>query len=198
MSIPSRSALWSETHDTVRTMSAVRLSPTSYVVLGMIALRGPSTSYDLKRAVSHSVGYFWQFPHAQLYDEPMRLANAGLLDLASEESGRRRKVYSITTAGLAELRAWLGKPAGQAFELRNIAELKLFFSELGSSGDVHDLAAEQVELHIRRLADYEQMRERFQDRPDLAQRMIPLQLGVALEQTALEFWQGLLESPGPT
>jgi DNA-binding PadR family transcriptional regulator len=176
-------------------MSAVRLSPTSYVVLGMIALRGPSTSYDLKRAVSHSVGYFWQFPHAQLYDEPVRLANAGLLHLDSEDSGRRRKVYSITAAGLAALRVWLGEPAGQAFELRNIAELKLFFSELGSSTDVPDLAAEQVELHQRRLAEYEQIRERFGDSPELATRMIPLQLGLALERTALEFWQGLLDNP---
>jgi PadR family transcriptional regulator, regulatory protein AphA len=161
----------------------------------MIALRGPSTSYDLKRAVTHSVGHFWQFPHAQLYDEPARLAKAGLLDLESEDSGRRRKIYSITPAGLSELRAWLSQPAGQAFELRNIAELKLFFSELGSSGDVKDLAAEQIELHVRRLAEYEQMRAKFSDRPEVAQRMIPLRLGVALERTALEFWQGLLDDP---
>ena len=57
----------------------MRLSTTSYLVLGMIALRGPSTPYDLKRAVSRSVGYFWHFPHAQLYSEPDRLADAGLL-----------------------------------------------------------------------------------------------------------------------
>jgi PadR family transcriptional regulator AphA len=162
----------------VRTISTVRLSPTSYVVPGMIALRGPSTSYDLKRAVSHSVGYFWQFPHAQLYDETVRLANAGLLDLESEDSGRPRKVYSITLAGLAELRTWLGEPAGQAFELRSIAELKLFFSELGSSGDVTDLAAEQVELHTRRLAEYEQMRARFTDRPRAADDPAPTRSGL--------------------
>jgi PadR family transcriptional regulator, regulatory protein AphA len=174
-------------------MSTVRLSPTSYVVLGMIALRGPSTPYALKRAVSHSVGHFWQFPHTQLYDEPVRLTDAGLLNVDSEVSGRRRKIYSITPAGLDEVRSWLGKPAGQAFEIRNIAELKLFFSELGSSGDVKDLAAEQVGLHVRRLAEYEQMQARFSDRADLAQRMIPLDLGVALERTALEFWQGVLE-----
>ena len=173
-------------------MSTVRLSTTSYVVLGMVALRGPSTPYDLKRAVGHSVGYFWQFPHAQLYDEPARLTQAGLLDLESEESGRRRKVYSITEAGRAALRSWLAQPTGQVFELRDIAELKLFFSELGTTADVANLAAEQVGLHVRRLAQYEDMRARFGGRSDMAQRMVPLELGLALERTALEFWQRLL------
>mgnify|MGYP001027913657 CR=1 FL=1 len=57
-------------------MSTDRLSITSYVVLGLIAMRGPSTSYDLKRAINHSVGFFWPFPHAQLYSEPKRLSQA--------------------------------------------------------------------------------------------------------------------------
>jgi len=50
-------------------------------------LRGPSTPYDLKRFVQLSVGNFWPFPHTQLYAEPARLAEAGLL----EETGRRRR-----------------------------------------------------------------------------------------------------------
>jgi DNA-binding PadR family transcriptional regulator len=158
----------------------------------MVALRGPSTSYDLKRAVGHSVGYFWQFPHAQLYDEPARLAEAGLLDVECEADGRRRKVYSITTAGREALRDWLRQPAGEAFQLRNIAELKLFFSELGDPEDVKSLASEQISLHEKRLAEYEGMNDRFATRTDVAQRMIPLQLGLELERTALRFWRRLL------
>ena len=50
----------------------IRLGPTSYLVLGMVAVRGPSTPYELKRAVARSVGYFWPFPHAQFYAEPAR------------------------------------------------------------------------------------------------------------------------------
>src|SRR5258708_11019329 len=50
----------------VPTAAAVRLSPTSYLVLGLIGLRGASTPYDLKRAVSRTVSYFWPFPHAAL------------------------------------------------------------------------------------------------------------------------------------
>jgi PadR family transcriptional regulator, regulatory protein AphA len=60
--------------------SAIRLGPVSYLVLGIIAMRGPTTPYDLKRFVQLSIGHFWPFPHTQLYAEPARLAEAGLLE----------------------------------------------------------------------------------------------------------------------
>ena len=80
-------------------MSTVRLGPTSYVVLGSIAVRGPSTSYDLKRFVELTLGHFWSFPHSQLYAEPDRLARGGLLTEEREQGGRRRRTYAITPDG---------------------------------------------------------------------------------------------------
>ena len=77
-------------------MPELRLTTTSYVVLGMIALHGHCTPYGLKRAVGESVGLFWHFPHAQLYAEPDRLADLGLLARSVEDGGRRRKTYSLT------------------------------------------------------------------------------------------------------
>jgi PadR family transcriptional regulator, regulatory protein AphA len=178
-------------------MSKPRLSTTSYVVLGMIALRGPSTSYDLKRAVGNSVGYFWQFPHAQLYDEPARLAVAGLLTVEVETEGRRRRSYDITDAGRTAVRAWLAEPTGEVFQIRNAAELKLFFGELGEAGDITALAAEQVQLHSARLEEFEHILKRFAGLTRYEQRLVPLELGIALEHTALEFWRGRTAESGP-
>ena len=76
----------------------VRLGPVSYLTLGIVAMDGASTPYDLKRFVQGSVGHFWPFPHTQLYQEPKRLAEAGLLEEKREDSGRRRRHYSITTS----------------------------------------------------------------------------------------------------
>lgn len=174
-------------------MSTARLSTTSYVVLGMIALRGPSTSYDLKRAVGHSVGYFWHFPHAQLYSEPKRLARHGLLEVDEEGDGRRRKTYSITDDGRKAVRDWLAQPTDQHFELRDVAEIKLFFNELADPEDVARLARDQVAQHEERIAEYEAMQERFGNNPDVAQRMITLQLGLEMEHAALRFWRHLAE-----
>jgi PadR family transcriptional regulator, regulatory protein AphA len=177
-------------------MSTGRLSTTSYVVLGMIGLRGRSTPYDLKRAVGHSVGYFWSFPHAQLYSEPQRLERMGLLELETEESGRRRKIYSLTEAGRRALREWLSSPTNEHFEMRDVAELKLFFNELGDPANVGILAREQIKQHEQRIGVYHEMRERFGDDPNVARRMITLRLGLEMEHAALRFWKSVAEEHG--
>jgi PadR family transcriptional regulator AphA len=175
---------------------ADRLSPTSYVVLGTIALRGPSTSYDLKRAVGRSIGYFWHFPHAQLYSEPQRLAELGLLEAETEPDGRRRRTYRLTEEGRKELRAWLAEPTPEHFQMRDIAELKLFFNEVGDPGDVARLAREQVAAHRERIAVYEDMQARYADLDAVAKRMITLRLGLEMEHAALRFWSALLDEVG--
>jgi DNA-binding PadR family transcriptional regulator len=161
----------------------------------MVALRGPTTPYELKRAVARSVGYFWRFPHTQLYDEPGRLAKSGLLREEQEKGGRRRRTYTISSAGLEALRAWLSEPTSEHFQLRDIAELKLFFSELIEVDRIEALAHEQVRIHEERLALYEATQQRYRDRPALANRMIPLDLGLAFERVALAFWKQIANSP---
>lgn len=182
-----------ETYGILSGMSRMRLSTTSYVVLGMIALRGPSTSYDLKRAIGRSVGYFWTFPHAQLYSEPKRLQEAGLLDLDEESHGRRRKLYTITDAGREALRQWLSEPVDAHFELRDVAEIKLFFNELAEPDDVLRLAEGQIAQHERRIAVYEDMQHRYSDISGVSSRMVTLQLGLGMERAALTFWRDVAE-----
>ena len=171
------------------------LTVTSYLVLGMIRLRGPSTSYELKRAVGRSVGYFWPFPHAQLYREPAHLVEAGLLEEKQEIQGRRRRVYKITPAGEEALHKWLKEPVHKMLELRDLAQLKLFFSEVMTTEDLVALARNQEALHRVRLAEYEQIAAHNRDRPGFARRMAPLSLGLALERDEIQFWSSIAECP---
>lgn len=159
-------------------------------------MRGPSTSYDLKRAVNNSVGYFWPFPHAQLYSEPKRLVELGLLEVQREENGRRRQTYAAKQAGLEALQSWLAEPTEEQLQVRDVAELKLFFAEFASPGDIVSLAGEQIEQHRERISVYEDMQERFRDRGDIADRMVPLRLGLAMEYAALDFWETLQKERG--
>ena len=78
-------------------MQEIRLTPTSYIVLGLLARR-ERTPYELKTSVAEGVGNMWSLQHTQLYAEPERLAAAGYLTVTQEETGRRRKVYRITVA----------------------------------------------------------------------------------------------------
>jgi len=171
------------------------LTVTSYLVLGMIRLRGPSTSYEIKRAVGRSVGYFWPFPHAQLYREPAHLVKAGLLEEQQENGGRRRRMYRITPAGEEVLHQWLREPVHKMLELRDLAQLKLFFSEMMTTEELVALARNQEALHRARLAEYEQIAVRYRDRPELARRMAPLTVGLMLERDQIQFWSTIAEYP---
>jgi PadR family transcriptional regulator AphA len=168
--------------------SDIRLGPVSYLVLGVTALRGPSTPYDLKRFVQLSIGHFWPFPHTQLYAEPERLAAAGLLTETREESGRRRRHYEITDAGRERLEDWLAEPVTSASEVRDLGLMKLFFSELTGREEMERLAAEQAAAHRGKAAIYEAIRDRYRDRPELAHRLLSLELGIRLSDAAAGFW----------
>jgi DNA-binding PadR family transcriptional regulator len=175
--------------------ASIRLSPTSYLILGLISYRGPSTPYQLKRAVSRSVGYFWPFPHTQLYEEPDRLARAGLLVEEREEGGRRRRVYAITQAGRAALAAWLREPTTEVLEVRDLAELKLFFSEFMSTDDLVAMAREQVRRYDQRLAEYAAIVARYAERPELGRRMASLDLGIRVTRAVHAYWQEIAANP---
>jgi len=157
--------------------------------LGITALRGPSTPYDLKRFVQLSIGHFWPFPHTQLYAEPERLAGAGLLAETREEGGRRRRYYAITDAGRERLDEWLAEPVTSPTEIRDLGLLKLFFGELAGKDEIVALAGEQAAAHRAKLAIYEGIHERFADRPDLAIRLLSLELGTRLARAAESFWE---------
>ena len=171
----------------------VRLGPVSYLVLGTIAMLGPSTPYDLKRFVQRGVANFWPFPHTQLYAEPKRLAAAGLLEETREESGRRRRHYAITDAGRRRVSEWLSEPVATHTEIRDLGLLKLFFAELAQPQAVLALAHEQATSQRAQLAYFEAILERYSDRPELAPRVLPAELGVRVSRAAAEFWEDVVE-----
>jgi DNA-binding PadR family transcriptional regulator len=176
-------------------MSSSSLNPISYVVLGIVASRGPSTSYEMKKLVQTSISFFWTFPHAQLYREPQRLVQLGLLEEEQYEGGRRRRVFTLTEAGRAALDEWLAAPGPFAVEIRDLALLKLFFGRLARDGSIVELAAEQLAGHRRQQALYEQLLDRYAGRDELAHQLAPLRIGVAYEQAYIDFWQGIAERP---
>jgi PadR family transcriptional regulator AphA len=172
-----------------------RLGPSSYVVLGMIGLRGPSTAYDLKVAAGRSLNYFWPFPHSQLYSEPERLASIGYLTSEQEATGRRRRLYSLTDAGREALTSWLMTPPGEVFEMRDMAVLQLFFSEFIETEQLVALARDQVRLYKERLAVYQEILERHSKTHGNNRRMAPLNLGVKMATACLEFWSDIAKNP---
>jgi DNA-binding PadR family transcriptional regulator len=163
----------------------IRLTPTSYIVLGLLEFAGESTPYALKQLVAGSVGYFWTLQHAQLYTEPERLASGGYVSETREETGRRRRLYTITDKGGAALEEWLNEPTSDLAELREPALLKLFFG-----ADPQQLAASQVAANRERLAEYEAIRDTMPAEMPPGPRQA-LELGIRVERASIDFWEEL-------
>jgi len=59
-------------------MADARLTPPSYLVLGIIDKLGEASPYDVKVEAARTVAPFWTRPHAQVYTQCDRLVETGL------------------------------------------------------------------------------------------------------------------------
>jgi PadR family transcriptional regulator, regulatory protein AphA len=179
-------------------VSTPRLSYTSYLVLGLVAGLGTATPYELKQMANASIGNFWSFPHSQLYSEPDRLAELGLLEVEQEEGGRHRKRYSVTEAGRAAMQAWLREPETGPCEIREPGLLQLFFGALADEADMTRVAQARVQLYQQELERYAEIEQNIAGHPDMRYPYATLRLGIAITRASLTFWSELATPHPPS
>lgn len=170
-------------------------SAASYVILGLLETYGFETIYEMKQFIEVSIGFFWTFPHSQLYSETRRLEKEGLLTVETEEAGRRRKVLQITDAGRTVLREWQTESVDITTEIRDLGLLKLFLSRPSDVEHLAALASRQVELHRQMLGVYERLSEEHHASRNPGEKT--LELGLAYERIAIEFWQSVIADYAP-
>ena len=108
-----------------------KLTTTSYVILGHLALRDWST-YELAQQLKRSTRHYWPRAESKIYEEPKKLVAHGLATATREYTGRRRRtVYAITDEGRTALRRWLDEP-GQPPLVEFEGVLKVLFAEQGT------------------------------------------------------------------
>jgi PadR family transcriptional regulator AphA len=169
-------------------VSNLRLTPTSYVVLGLVDALDTATPYALKQAAAAGVGHFWSRPHTQLYSEPARLAEAGLLRERRERSGRRRRLYSLTARGREALDKWRQTPTSDLYEIRDAGLLQLFLG-----GDRAKLAQTQLDAHRENLRYLEGLEEASRNADISEGSRLALEAGIGHAREYVRFWSGVLK-----
>jgi DNA-binding PadR family transcriptional regulator len=167
-------------------VSETRLTPTSYVILGLVELLKTATPYDLKRGATLGVGHFWSLPHTQLYSEPARLAKAGYLEEQRERRGRRRRLYRLTPQGRDALAEWRSESTSELYELRDQGLLKLFFG-----ADPSMLAEAQLAAHRENLRAFEQLRKEAEAADVPEGVSLTLEAGIGHAREYVRFWSRL-------
>jgi len=120
------------------------LSPTAYVILGMIRL-GKTNGYEIKQLVDVSTRRFWAASYGQIYPELKRLEEAGLIEGEDAPAGgRQRRSYTLTDAGEEALHDWLVSDAAElGFEVRDEGLLRFFFADA--------MSPDEALAHVRRM-----------------------------------------------
>lgn len=124
-------------------------------LLGLLTAYGSASGYDLTKGFERSVAHVWQAGHSQIYPELAKMTADGLVTVEAE-GARGRKIYSITSEGRAELRAWLigHDPMGPA---RSEVALQAFLLPLLDPGEALDVL-ERLKAYVeQKLAELEAM-----------------------------------------
>jgi PadR family transcriptional regulator AphA len=173
----------------VATLPADQLTPSSYIILGLLTRTARATPYDLKRMLADGVWRVWTLRHTHVYSESSRLARLGYLEEERETTGRRRRYYALAQRGRDALREWIATPAHEGAELRNPALVRLL---LGATPET--LARDQAGLHRQRLASNRDQRVSLAPDAPIGD-VLSLEAEAEHELMWLRFWQRLERAP---
>lgn len=161
------------------------LTHTSYVVLAMLEQAGEATPYELK-ALAGSFSGLWTLRHDQVYSEPGRLVDEGLVTEKREEGGRRRRRFRLTSKGRQALEEWRRSPTSEIAELRDPGLLQLLFG-----AEPGPLAEAQLAAHRAKLAEYELLEAQMgPDAPAHLRRAV--NAGIGHEREYVRYWGSVL------
>ena len=170
---------------------SIRLTPTSYALLALLAQLGEATPYEIKQAMDKSIENFWPVPHTTAYDEPARLAKGGYLTVHQEEGGRRRKTYALTEAGSEALAEWAADPAVAPPQLREEAVLKVF-----AGGDPLTFLEPRRTWHREKLTELEGYLRETRHEEAWHHSALSLIAGVTYHRKMLEMLDELMAAAG--
>lgn len=126
-----------------------------YVLLGLLA-RAPASGYDLAQKLKGPVDFFWQARHSQIYPELARLEQDGYVVVQHVSQAERpdKKVYRITDAGSAVLKAWVIAPVDVPV-IRDELVLKAYCLWLAHPAAAIELFRVHEHQHAALLARYQ-------------------------------------------
>ena len=139
----------------------IKLNTTAYCLLGLIDLK-PQSAYDITKFLERSMlKYSLPRTPSQLYNEPKKLANLGLVKAKTEtRQGRERTVYYIAPKGQRLLSEWLSEP-GEAAKLEFKSMLKFYLASASNPQALRDRVEEIKQQTLQEIREVHAQISRF-------------------------------------
>lgn len=132
---------------------ADELSDATYSVLGMLSFGSELTGYDLFQWARNMRYFYWNPAQSQIYAALRRLRALGYVTERTQPVANRpdKRLYVITDAGLAALRAWLATSPVEPPLLRHSIALRLFFGHQADPATLRQTLIEYADTVAARL-----------------------------------------------
>jgi DNA-binding PadR family transcriptional regulator len=141
-------------HRTVGSTYAAEVALPHAILVSLCEQSG--SGYELARRFDRSIGYFWSATHQQIYRTLRTMEDDGWVHVTPvAQHGRPdKKVYTVSTAGRAELRRWIAEPlTGRGSSVTDSRTRDLAVKLRGAGyGDIDALRAQVVALRAERAA----------------------------------------------
>ena len=160
-------------------------------MLGLLALEGERSGYDLSKQAARSVGHVWAPTKSHLYAVLRRLSAEGLVRSreVAQQGRPDKQLYSLTDAGQAIFQAWLDEPVRGD---RPGLVLRLFLGGLASAESYRGTLEAFLDTVRDELDVYSEIDARNSRRGhDLFHARV-LDLGIARARAARDWTDGLL------
>ncbi|MEB3752971.1 PadR family transcriptional regulator [Acinetobacter sp. MD2(2019)] len=159
-------------------------------------LEQPSTGFELARRFDHSMGYFWQASHQQIYRELSLMLKKSWISIHPESASSRSKTYQVEQQGRIELTQWLSQHSSPAQVREELMVRLRAEAQLGSNAIFPELKR-HLAAHQKTLALYQNIFEKDfvtendQDRTLFIHKMI-LELGMRIEQEWIDWLEAFI------
>lgn len=123
----------------------------NYAILGILSYK-PMTGYDLKKVIQDSAFMHWSGNNNQIYKSLTELHDKGLVTnvVKHQESSPTKKIYEITSEGLAALKEWVLSPA-EPSEIKKPFLVQLAWSKQLNTSELNTIIDEyenQVKMQL--------------------------------------------------
>jgi DNA-binding PadR family transcriptional regulator len=170
---------------------------TRYAILGVLCMK-PCSGYDIKKFCDKTISHFWNENFGHIYPVLKQLLEENLIRPAGNETGERRKLYTITEEGRQEFEEWLVQ-APQLQPPRSELLLKLSFGNYMPRENVTALLEEVAGRNTDKLKQYRRMEHSYlsdeaaKKDPAYPYWLSSLRLGILNAETAVRWAKDTIE-----
>lgn len=163
-----------------------------HALLTMLEIEERS-GYELMKLFDQSIGFFWPSSFQQVYRDLETLEEKSFISAEKvEQTGKPdKKIYSITTAGVEELRHWQGRPS-KPMKIKDPLLIKVIGGHRMDKDQLLSDISRQQQHHQSKLDNYLDLLSVFDamDADEYEKNRMPyqtLKLGIKFESAWLEW-----------